>query len=43
VLSLTALLWFPPLLGGVVIIVVSAVFLRIYRGLREYDALDPRP
>lgn len=43
VLSLTALLWFPPLLGGVVIIVVSAVFLRVYRSLREYDALNPTP
>ncbi len=43
VLSLTALLWFPPLLGGLIIIVVSAVFLRIYRSLREYDALDPQP
>lgn len=43
VLSLTALLWFPPLLGGLVIIVVSAVFLRLYRSLRDYDALDPKP
>ncbi len=43
VLSLTALLWFPPLLGGVVIIVAAAVSLRVYRGLRDYDALDPRP
>jgi len=43
VLSLTALLWFPPLLGGLVIIVVCAVFLRVYRSLRDYDALDPRP
>ncbi len=43
VLSLTALLWFPPLLGGLIIIVVCAVFLRIYRSLREYDALDPQP
>lgn len=43
VLSLTALLWFPPLLGGLVIIVSAGVILRIYRSLREYDALDPRP
>jgi hypothetical protein len=43
VLSLTALLWFPPLLGGLMIIVVCAVFLRIYRSLREYDALNPQP
>lgn len=43
VLSLTAVLWFPPLLGGLIIIVVCAVFLRVYRTLREYDALDPKP
>lgn len=43
VLSFTAVLWFPPLLGGLIIIVVSAMFLRIYRSLREYDALDPKP
>ncbi len=42
-LSLTALLWFPPLLGGLIIIVVCAVFLRVYRSLRDYDALDPQP
>lgn len=42
-LSLTALLWFPPLLGGLIIIVMCAVFLRVYRTLRDYDALDPRP
>jgi MFS family permease len=42
-LSLTALLWFPPLLGGLIIIVICAVFLRIYASLRDYDALDPRP
>ncbi len=43
VLSLTALLWLPPLLGGVVIIVAVAVIVRVTRSLREYDALDPRP
>lgn len=42
-LSLTLLLWFPPLLGGLVIIIVCAVFLRVYRSLRDYDALDPQP
>ncbi len=42
-LSLTALLWFPPLLGGLIIIVICAVFLRVYRSLRDYDALDPQP
>ncbi|MDO8337800.1 MAG: MFS transporter [Microcella sp.] len=43
VLSITALLWFPPLLGGVVILVAAAVILRVQRTLREYDAEDPRP
>ena len=43
VLSLTALLWFPPLLGGLVIVVAAAVILRVTRSLREYDALDPQP
>lgn len=43
VLSVTALLWFPPLLGGVVIVVAAAVILRVQRTLREYDAEDPRP
>jgi MFS family permease len=43
VLSLGALLWFPPLLGGLVIIVAAAVIVRVARGLREYDALDPQP
>lgn len=43
VLSLTALLWFPPLLGGLVIMVAAAVILRLQRSLREYDALNPNP
>ncbi len=43
VLSLTALLWFPPLLGGLVIVVAAAVILRVQKSLRNYDALDPQP
>lgn len=43
VLSVTALLWFPPLLGGVIIMVAAAVILRVQSTLKEYDALDPRP
>ena len=35
-------LWFPPLLGGVAIIVLIAVVLRVQRSFREYDALDPK-
>lgn len=42
VLSVTALLWMPPLLGGVVVVVAAAVILRVQRGLRGYDAEDPR-
>lgn len=36
-------LWFPPLLGGVLIIALTALLLRVQRGFREYDALDPQP
>jgi len=43
VLSLAALLRFAPLLGGLIIIVAAAVSLRLYHGLRDYDALDPKP
>ncbi len=35
-------LWFPPLLGGLAIIVLIAVVLRVQRSFREYDALDPQ-
>jgi MFS family permease len=34
-------LWFPPLLGGALIIVLIAVLLRVQRGFREYDAHNP--
>lgn len=40
VLSITALLWFSPLLGGLIIMMTCAVFLRVHRGPSEYDALD---
>jgi hypothetical protein len=43
VLSVTALLWFPPLLGGVVIMVAAAIIVRVQRTLRAYDALNPQP
>jgi MFS family permease len=36
-------LWLPPLLGGVVIIVIIATLVRFQRSFRLYDALDPRP
>jgi len=35
-------LWFPPLLGGVAIIVLIAVVLRVQRSFRSYDARDPQ-
>ena len=35
-------LWFPPLLGGLAIVVLIAVVLRVQRSFREYDALDPQ-
>jgi MFS family permease len=35
-------LWFPPVLGGLAIIVLIAVVLRVQRSFREYDGLNPR-
>ena len=34
--------WFPTLLGGVAIIVLISVVLRVQRSFRGYDALDPQ-
>ncbi|MEB4615568.1 MFS transporter, partial [Leucobacter sp. M11] len=36
-------LWFPPLLGGLVIVALMVTLARVYRGFRGYDAQDPRP
>lgn len=36
-------LWFPPLLGGFVIIVLVALLVRLSPRFRAYDALDPQP
>jgi MFS family permease len=36
-------LWFPPLLGGLVIIAAVGVIGRLRNGLRTYDALAPTP
>lgn len=36
-------LWFPPILGGVAIIVLVATILRVVRTLRAYDARHPAP
>ena len=40
--TLTAL-WFPPLLGGLLVIGLVAVFVRLNPGFRAYDAEDPQP
>jgi len=36
-------LWFPPLLGGLLIMGIVATVLRVQRGFRDYDALAPTP
>lgn len=43
VLALTGALWFPPLLGGLLIVVLVATIVRIRTGFRDYDALAPTP
>ena len=42
-LALTGVLWFPPLLGGLVIVVAVGVIVRVHRSFRRYDALEPLP
>lgn len=36
-------LWFPPLLGGLVIIALIAVLVQVQRSFREYDSRTPTP
>lgn len=43
ILATAAALWFPPLLGGLIIIVGAGVIGRLRTGLRTYDALNPTP
>lgn len=43
ILALTGLLWFPPLLGGLLIVVLVGVIVRVQRTFRHYDALAPTP
>lgn len=38
-----AALWVPPVLGGLLIIGLIGVCMRLGRSFREYDALDPKP
>ena len=42
-LSVFAALWFPPLVGGIAIVVVAAIIVRFVHSFRAYDALDPQP
>ena len=39
----TTLLWLPSVLGGVLILALVAVLVRLSVSFREYDALDPKP
>jgi MFS family permease len=41
--ALGAVLWFPPVLGGLLIIALVALLLRLQPTFRHYDALDPTP
>jgi hypothetical protein len=43
VLATAVALWFPPALGGLVILAGVGVIGRIRGGLRDYDALAPTP
>jgi MFS family permease len=43
VLASLVALWFPPVLGGILIIVLVATILRVVRALRAYDAEHPAP
>lgn len=42
-LAALAALWFPPLVGGLAIIAVIAVLVRLQPTFRHYDASDPQP
>ncbi|PJJ63232.1 MFS transporter [Compostimonas suwonensis] len=43
VLAVAGALWFPPLVGGLVIMVAVGVIVRMQRTFTRYDALDPTP
>ena len=42
-LATVTTLWFPPLLGGFVILALVGVLVRVYPGFRRYDAEHPQP
>lgn len=41
IVAATALLWLPSVLGGLLIIALAFVLVRVVRSFREYDALNP--
>ena len=43
VVSAIGLLWLPPLVGGIAIIVIIATLLRFQRTFRHYDSASPAP
>jgi MFS family permease len=42
-LAVLTTLWWPPLAGGLAIVAILAVLLRVQSTFRHYDARDPRP
>jgi len=42
-LAVVSALWFPPVVGGLAIIAIIAILLRVQSTFRLYDARDPRP
>jgi len=43
VVTAVAALWWPPLFGGLAIMVIVGLLVRFQRSFRRYDALDPTP
>jgi MFS family permease len=43
VFAVAVALWFPPVLGGILIIGLIAVLVRVQRSFRDYDARHPTP
>ncbi len=42
-LAAVTVLWFPPVIGGIAIVVLIALLLRVQRSFRDYDAASPTP
>jgi MFS family permease len=42
-IALVGALWLPPVLGGVLIVVLIGLLIRVQSTFRHYDALSPRP